>query len=145
METQVSVPVATEQFLELAGFLSSNGDRRDPVLAVADAIDYWIQNASWKPELLNKQTSARGYQWKGLFLPEATELRMPYKGDYFYASVEGDHVMYDGERVTPASWVNRVTQSSRNAWRDVWVKRPGDKEWRLADDIRNEGRIDVAS
>ena len=33
-----------------------------------------MDNASWKPELL-KQSNARGYQWKSLFLPEGTEIR----------------------------------------------------------------------
>jgi hypothetical protein len=61
MKTKISIPVWTDQFLELANFLHSNGDRRDPVDMVSAAIDYWLDNASWKPELL-AQSDTRGYQ-----------------------------------------------------------------------------------
>lgn len=137
METQVSIPVATRQFLELADFLKAQGDARDPVLAVRDAIDYWLENASWKPELLRQaQTSNLGYQWKGLFMPDSTEVRMQYKSDWYYAKVEGDKLIYEGEPITPGRLANTVTGTSRNAWRDLWIKRPADAEWLLADDCR---------
>lgn len=138
METQISVPIQTDQFIALADFLRDNGDKRDPVLVVADAIDYWMDNASWKSELL-RQSTARGYQWKSLFLPEATEVRMQYKGQYHYAKVEGDQLVYEGKPITPGSLANTIASSSRNAWRDLWVKRPSDPEWRLADDCRSDG------
>lgn len=137
MKSQISVPISTQQFLDLAGFLNNNGDARDPSLAIADAIDYWMDNASWKPELL-RQSVARGYQWKSLFLPDGTEVRMQYKGQYHYAKVEGDQLVYEGAPTTPGSLANTIASSSRNAWRDLWVKRPADAEWRLADECRSE-------
>lgn len=137
METQISVPVPTQLFLQLAEFLESKGDGRDPVIAVSDAIDYWLSNADWKPELLQQPSSSgRGYQWKSVFLPDDTELRMQYRGEWHYASVEGDQLLYDGSPTTPGRMANTVTNSSRNAWRDLWVKRPGDSEWQLADELR---------
>lgn len=140
METQVSIPVATRQFLELAAFLKAQGDARDPVLAVQDAIDYWLDNASWKPELLRHvQHSNLGYQWKGLFLPDSTEVRMQYKSDWYYAKVEGDKLIYEGVPITPGRLANTVAGTSRNAWRDLWIKRPADAEWLLADDCRAAG------
>lgn len=135
MESQVSVPLPTKLFLELAGFLKAKGDSRDPVVAVVDAIDHWMDNADWKPELL-RQSCGRGYQWKSLFLPDGTEVRMQYKGQYRYAKVEGDQLLFEGELTTPGSLANTIAGSSRNAWRDLWVKRPNDAEWRLADDLR---------
>lgn len=138
METQISVPVRTEQFLALAEFLRSNGDPRDPVHVIETAIEYWMDNASWKPELLSA-SSTRGYQWKSLFLPEGTEVRMQYKGAYKYAKVDGDQLIYEGKPISPGTLANTIAGSSRNAWRDLWVKRPADREWRLADDCRNEG------
>jgi hypothetical protein len=144
MKTQVAVPVQTERFLEVAEFLRSKGDKRDPVQAISDAIDYWLDNASWKPELLS-QSQARGYQWKSLFLPDGTEVRMQYKGAYSYAKVEGDQLTYDGKPTTPGSLANTIAGSSRNAWRDLWVKRPADREWRLADDCRADGTSDQTS
>ena len=137
MNTQLSIPIDTEQFLALIDFLRSNGDRRDPTMAVADAIDYWMDNASWKPELITTSIS-RGYQWKNLFLPDGTEIRMQYKGVYSYANVDGDVLLYSGKPFSPSTMANTVTGSSRNAWKDIWVKRPGDADWCLADDLRNQ-------
>lgn len=141
METQVAIPVRTRQFLDLADFLRRSGDSRDPVAAVADAIDYWLDNASWKPELLSQSTNAtRGYQWKSLFMPDGTEVRMQYKGQYHYAKVEGDQLIYESEPITPGRLANIITGTSRNAWRDLWIKRPSDAEWLLADDCRADGQ-----
>jgi hypothetical protein len=142
METQVAIPVPTEKFLELSNFLQSKGDRRDPVHAVWDAIEYWLMNADWKPELL-RQNDTHGYQWKSLFLPEGTQIRMPYKGQYYYAKVERDEIIYEGKSISPGSLANTITSSSRNAWRDLWIKRPDDKEWKLADECRRETELDA--
>lgn len=140
METQVPIPVATRQFLELADFLKSQGDSRDPVLAVVDALDYWMENASWKPELLRQApTSNLGYQWKSLFLPDSTELRMQYKGEWSYARADGDKLLYEGEAITSGRLANTIAGSSRNAWRGFWIKRPCDGEWLLADECRAAG------
>lgn len=138
MKTQISVPVDTEQFLGLVDFLRSNGDPRDPVLVIWEAITYWVDNASWKPELLSVSANC-GYQWKSLFLPEGTQVRMQYKGATYYAKVEGDDLVYNGSPISPSSLANTITQSSRNAWRDLWLLRPLDTEWQLADDCRKEG------
>lgn len=138
MSTQVAVPVSTALFLELAQFLRRNNDPRDPVDVVALAVDYWLENASWKPELI-AVSSNRGYQWKSLFLPDGTELRMQYKGAYHYANVVGDEIRYQGKPITPGSLANTIAGGSRNAWRDLWIKRPTDTEWVLADDCREAG------
>jgi hypothetical protein len=137
MKTHIAVPIATQQFIELANFLHSKGDPRDPVHVVAAAIDYWLDNASWKPELLS-ESDARGYQWKNLFLPNGTQIRMQYKGVYFYAKVEVDEIIYEGKSISPGSLANTIAGNSRNAWRDLWIKRPDDKEWKLADECRAE-------
>ena len=137
MKTQISIPIDTEQFLGLVDFLRSNGDARDPIIAIADALDYWMDNASWKPELLTKSVS-RGYQWKNLFLPDGTEIRMQYKGAYSYAKVENDGIIYNGKPISPSNLANTIAGSSRNAWRDLWIKRPGDADWCLADDLRSQ-------
>lgn len=139
MKTQISVPMDTGLFLTLVDFLRSNGDPRDPVDVVSSAVEYWLDNASWKKELLTT-SSTRGYQWKSLFLPDATEIRMQYKGTYFYAKVEGDEIIYDGKPISPGSLANTIASSSRNAWRDLWIKRPKDSEWRLADECRGDGQ-----
>lgn len=137
MSATISVPISTEQFLELVEFLKSKGDPRDPVAVIALAVEYWMDNASWKPELISP-SDARGYQWKNLFLPDGTQIRMQYKGAYHYAKVEGDAVMYEGKRTSPGALANTIARSSRNAWRDLWIKRPKENAWTLADDCRKQ-------
>nr|WP_315429439.1 hypothetical protein [uncultured Albidiferax sp.] len=97
-----------------------------------------MSNADWKEELI-RPSSRLGYQWKSLFLPDSTEVRMQYKGDWSYARVEGDKLVYEGESITPGRLANTIAGSSRNAWRDLWIKRPADAEWLLADDCRAAG------
>jgi len=83
-----------------------------------------------------------GYTWKykdaSLFLPHGSEIRMRYKGRTYYAKVDGDQIMYEGKPITPATLANTVAGSSRNAWRDLWVKRPADAIWLLADQLRRD-------
>ena len=139
MKSTIAVPVATQQFIGLVEFLQEKGDPRDPVEVVGTAIEYWLANADWKPELLaTVGHDSRGYRWKRVFLPHGTELRMQYKGRYFYARVDGDDLSYEGRAISPGSLANTIAGGSRNAWRDLWLKRPGDKEWKLADDCRRE-------
>jgi hypothetical protein len=102
---------------------------------VQDCIRYWLDNASWKPELL-ESVDSRGFQWKEVFLVAGTQIRMPYKGKFFYAKVEGDLLMFEGQSTTPGAMVNNITQSSRNAWRYIWVRRPSDQGWVLASELR---------
>ena len=130
MKTQIGIQIATSQFLDLADFLRENGDPRDPVEMVGVAIDYWIENASWKQaDLLQKPTTAsRGYIWKHLFLPHGTELRMTYKGSIYRAHIHEDQFIYAGQPSSPGSMVNTLSGTSRNAWRDLWNTRPNHDE-----------------
>lgn len=136
--THIAVPVPLDLFQRLSEFLKEEGDSRDPVRAAWDAIDYWIDNAGWKPELIRQETS-HGYTWKYndrcLFLPHGTEIRMPHKGKYYYAVVEGDEIRYGDQTMTPGSLANFIAGGSRNAWISLWVNRPGDEEWTLADQL----------
>lgn len=139
MKTYISIPIPTPQFLLLVDFLREHNSDLDPVIAVQNAIDYWLDNAGWKPELLPSPGSdARGYNWKGVFLPHGTEIRMRYRGINKYARVEGDEILYEGQQTTPSRLANTIAGSSRNAWRDLWIRRPGEPEWTLADAFRPE-------
>lgn len=150
-QSRVCIPIPTEVFAGLIDFLREEGSDRDPVKAVEDAIDYWIDNASWKQEDLLPEIfqvpprHQRGYIWKEVFLPHGTRLRMRYKRQDHYAKVEGDEILYQGEPVSPSEFAFRVTKTSRNAWRDIWIKRPDDSKWYLADDLRSQSVRDSAS
>ena len=78
-----------------------------------------------------------GYHWKPLFLPPGTKVRMTYKGGTFHVAVDGDDFIYDGKKMSPSEFAKTVAAgTARNAWRDLWLKRPTDRDFRLADDVR---------
>ena len=83
-----------------------------------------------------------GYHWAPVFLPNGTQLRMDYKRQTFNATVKFDKVEYQGQSYTPSELARAIasgskgTGTSRNAWRDLLVKRPGDTDWIMADDLR---------
>ncbi|HTZ69183.1 MAG TPA: hypothetical protein VMB71_00895 [Acetobacteraceae bacterium] len=137
MSDTISVPIRVSLFLELYEFLKENGSSQNPVDVVDTAISYWMSNASWKPEDLMPRSQHLGYQWKPLFLPPQTKIRMRYKGKTFYACVIGDDIIFDGRSVTPGEFANSIAGgTNRNAWRDLWIKLPHESDFRLADDLR---------
>lgn len=137
-ESTISVPIPSSLFIELVDFLREQGSNRDPVETVSTAINYWIDNASWKQEDLMPEifTDDKGYSWKNVFLPHGTKIRMKYKGNYYYAQVEADDVIFEEEVVSPSEFANKVANSSRNAWRDLEIRRPHDDDWISADKLR---------
>lgn len=139
-QSTISVPIPTHVFLSLTDFLKQSGSTRDPVEVIHTAIDYWMENASWKKEDLLPDVfdQEKGYLWKQVFLPHGSIIRMKYKGQYFYAKVEGDRILYEEKEVSPSEFANSVTGTSRNAWRDLEIKRPSDSGWHLADYLRSQ-------
>lgn len=78
-----------------------------------------------------------GYHWAPLFLPNGTSISMEYKRATFYATVKFGKIEYKGGNYTPSELARVIANNTnRNAWRDLLVKRPGDSEWTLADDLR---------
>lgn len=89
-----------------------------------------------------------GYWWK--VDEEGTRLI----GNYFdvagnwpiIISCDGDRdcqlvfITYEGVEVTPVSLVNQIMQRSRDAWHVLWIRRPGETGWHLADDMRRRIR-----
>ena len=108
-----------------------------PAEAATIAINEWI--AAEQGRFTNlAPTPGRGYQWKSLFLPEGTELRMTCGGRSFLARVEGDAIWYQGQRVSPRQMTIAVAGDGHNAWRELWIRIPTDTRWRPASLLRRE-------
>lgn len=92
---------------------------------------------SWKKSAEGR--SARPLIWKSLTLPNGTEFRMTYKGtDHYAKAVDGAAVDLDG-RYSPAEWCRKVANyTQRNAWRDIWLRRPGEKDFKQAQSLKDE-------
>lgn len=63
--------------------------------------------------------------WKEVTIPEGSEVRMSYGGKQHYARVENEAITDGGEQYSPNEWTLKVTGTARNAWRDLWFKKPG--------------------
>ena len=130
----VSVQISSELFLELANYLQEFGDERDPAEVVEAALASWLCVAKGDAP----EAEVRGYQWKRLFLPEGTELKMSYRGLNAFAKVVGDFVVYQGQPTTPNQFVAEVAGTVRNAWEVLWLRLPGQRYWKSARFIRQE-------
>jgi hypothetical protein len=80
-----------------------------------------------------------GYRWQALFLPNGTEIKMRYQGQDHYASVRLQKIVYEGQDYSPSELARHIANNtSRNAWRDLWIKVPGANNWQLADTLRRQ-------
>jgi len=133
MGHQVALQIPTTTFLELASYLHEYGDERDPSQIATLAIDAWLAIAKGA---IAYSPAKRGYQWKDLFLPERTEVRMQYSGTYAYANVVDDALICEGHAVTPSQFAALIGGLGRNAWRDLWLRLPGTRQWKKAAYLR---------
>jgi hypothetical protein len=115
---------------ELLAYLRESGSALSPAEALASAVKLWIERerAAAGPE--------RGYQWKQLFLPQSTRVRMRYADDWFCAEVVGDELIYQGRPVSPNRMVRQIAGDGRNAWLELWIRLPGEKHWKTAARLR---------
>jgi hypothetical protein len=151
MNNVVFVPIPSEIYNEL---VLRYGDARADVAStienvVSDFLERTKDEQYWGEQYLAKRDAERmleetdsgnpdkGYQWLTVFLPNGTKLKMAYKGRDYYAEVAHEKIVYEDESFSPSGLANRIASgTARNAWRDLWIKRPRDKEWLLADDFR---------
>jgi hypothetical protein len=129
MTHSISLPIPMTTFMALADYVRDYGDERDPSEIATLAIDAWLAVAKGEAAFA---PAVRGYQWKDLFLPERTEVRMLCGATYTYANVVGDALMYAGQGITPSQFASLVGGARRNAWRDLWVRLPGSRQWKKA-------------
>jgi hypothetical protein len=120
------------------------GDKSEAVLSAL--IRKWIAatepvsgnlRAALAEAAQSEAASAKGYQWKQLFLPNGTELRVTFHGRSTYAKVENEKIICDGASITPSQLANANGCGTRNAWRAIWLRFPGTTRWELAARLRN--------
>ena len=129
----LAVDMPGSLYLDLAFKLRQSGDLRTMDEVVTIAVKAWMATQ------LGGATG-RGYQWKELFLPDGTDLRLHAFQRHYYAKVVGDEIMYAGEAMSPREWALTVTGSVRNAWRDIWIRRNVNEMWTLASTWRQQHR-----
>ncbi|MES2115039.1 MAG: hypothetical protein V4578_07815 [Pseudomonadota bacterium] len=128
--TQTAIPPAA--YSELCNYLRMSGSTLTTTEAVVRAIQHWME--------VQRQTAAplQGYQWKCLFLPDGSRVRMHVGDTWHYAEVVGEEIMYQGRAVSPRQLTLLIAGDGRNAWRDLWIRRPGEKNWTAASKLRRQ-------
>ena len=83
----------------------------------------------------------KGFHWTPLFLPNGTKFSMLYGGKMHEAEIRHEQIFLGSQEIaSPSILASTIAGgTSRNAWRDLRIKRPTDIEFRLADDLRREG------
>ncbi len=135
MNEQTAVQLHPTTRRALLQMMRQRGDGRNITQVVDTALKAWLA-AQAVADPAAATAAAHGYQWKSLFLPEGTLLRMELHGTYHVAAVVGDHIVYQQRRYSPRQFVMHLTGQVRNAWLSLWIHCPGDARWHLADTRR---------
>ena len=148
MRHDAASPLMVEPALltELAAYLQKTHSKLSPAQAVSEAIRRFSAGATSGNEHDDAAgyragepgDNCRGYQWKTLFLPESTLLRMTCGDETRYAQVVGDAIMFEGRAVSPRGMTLAIAGEGRNAWRDLWLRLPGERYWKSAMSRRRE-------
>ncbi|MRW83129.1 hypothetical protein GJ698_03370 [Pseudoduganella sp. FT26W] len=133
----MSVQIDTDTLLRLISQLKLRGGTQDISEAITSAIELWLREQAGLAKG-SDPANLRGYQWKSLFLPDGTELRSWSYGEHNYARVVGDQIIHQGQPITPNQFAQKFARSFRNAWMDISVRRPEDKQFIIADRLRRE-------
>ncbi|KQV53740.1 MULTISPECIES: hypothetical protein [unclassified Duganella] len=131
----IDIPVPFQTFNDLSEFLDGRRVTEELADVAGRAISDWI--AKQNTALTNDGDVLKGgYQWKSLFLPSGTRIRIAIRRKIFHATVDGDHIHHNGAEVSPAQLVNQLAGCTRNAWKHVWLLLPGETRWQLAETMR---------
>ncbi|MET0855798.1 MAG: hypothetical protein ABWY27_03525 [Telluria sp.] len=91
----------------------------------------------------NANSAPDGYQWKELFLPDGTELRMCSNNAVHRARVAGAGIFYQARQVSPRQFTLAVAGDGRNAWRDLSLRLPGETQFLPAGLLRRRAQADI--
>ena len=99
-------------------------------------IDGSSQNSS---ALMQASHGNGGCNFRGVFLPNGTQLHATYKGKTYLAGIsDGFWIGQDGKRRnSPSDAACAITKTNVNGWRFWKAKRPGDGEARLLEEFRS--------
>jgi hypothetical protein len=137
MKSTVTLAIEPDTLLRLINQLRRAGGQQDLSDAICIAIRFWLDAQAAMPNG-GDPANVRGYQWKSLFLPEGTVLRSWSYGEHNYAEVVGDEIIHNGRAVSPNKFAQAFARTTRNAWTDLFIRRPGDKNYIMACRLRQQ-------
>lgn len=104
----------------------------------SDAYYDYLQRQAGPDDFVKEYGDPKGgYHWAPLFLPNGTLIRMEYKKEVSHAEVKHNKIDLEGKSFSPSELARFIAKgTNRNAWRDLLIKRPGETDWCLADELR---------
>jgi len=135
MDATEGLPIESRLVQRLQAHLMRRGGAPDLQQALNAAIEMWLAEQS-KLRIGSDPASVRGYQWKSLFLSEGTLLCTRSYGEDQYARVQDDEIIFRGRSVSPNRFAHWAGRGTRNAWNDIYVRRPQDKFYIPASRLR---------
>lgn len=144
----VSVPVPSEILIRVVSLMKQLRSDKGLNDTLERMIEYGLENAEQKYKHysddllgLTAKTEEEGYLWKydkkSLFLPNQTQIMRKYKGKNLFARFENQVFIYAGKTYdSPAQLAIAMSgNTSVNAWIALYIKRPDDLRWHLAQDL----------
>lgn len=135
MDATEMVPLDSLLLQRLKEQVARRGGAPDLQHALEAAVEMWLAEQV-KLQIGADPASVRGYQWKSVFLPEGTLLCTYSYGEERYARVCGQKIICEGRVVSPSRFAHWARRGTRNAWNDIYLRRPQDKFYILASRLR---------
>lgn len=142
MNPLLALPVSPHTMLALLRYMQDTNIDLGPADIADEAVMTWL-DARRDEAARAARPVLRGYQWKCLFLPEGTRLRIWCRSEHGHAEVVGDKLMFRGRPVSPNQFVAACSDTVRNAWVEISVLMPVETAWKLAS-VRRTASADSA-
>ena len=141
MNAIVTVGLSPTTLLKLARHYEELGEDVDISMAVGDIVEAWLADRQRAVALagangMRPDDIPRGYHWKELFLPHGTRLRLYIHGPDETAVVVGDQLIFRGVPSSPNQFVRTFRHVPCNAWDNVVLLFPGERNWVRARHLR---------
>lgn len=159
MDDKVCIPIDKDLYAE---FILRRGRSVDVVSSIENVVRDFLDRTEfdgdiWSEEYIEKANAKLDekfeatygdpegyYQWGPLMLLNGTEIRMTYKGKNYFAFVRDEEIVLredEGLAYTPSQLASKIAGgTSRNAWRDLWIKERGTNQWVLAFELRSRAQ-----
>lgn len=137
MNTYTGLQIPTPILRELLDFLHWRNSELDPSEAAAQALRAWLDDMRRKV-LMAEDQEPDGYFWKNVFLPNGTRIHLAGSSGIGFAFIVKGKFVHNGAPTSPNKYAALAAGNTRNAWRDLVVRIPGEPRPKLAYILRRE-------
>ncbi len=131
LDSFVAIPISPELYNELS--------HRYPSRA-SSVIEHIVQDFLDRTAEDFEATlpTTQGIHWDSVFLPDGTQVRTKYYGNYHVAEIANSQIVFDGNNFPSMSKLASTMRgnTSNNAWMVLELKRPTDATWQPANRLR---------